>query len=397
MASIDVTIHTHNRRTRWLYSCLGWLLCSWGWCNGANQAVTVAHAWWDEGHMILAAVARLQLDQSELDLLENELSLWDDLYPGMSELPSCAVWADHLKCTRSSSYCHGQSSFDSLELFDQWHYVEVPYNPQHIDLLPIYKLLPLPETGAAWALRSITQSLDRTHDALSSPPLSPPTSSLHPFPAIPHSPPHHSLGGVCSSVPQGHSAIPGNLRHYQVCLQPWYPATPQRGNRHTVKYMTPLVDTHTYDYGQVQVVDEGRGMMDEVVREASLEMHPQEEQSMLSAERGGRDGGKEFLTHTQTGGMQAQSLQGGEAISARPERERELRAVWNGGVEGYVGGRDSRHRVGTELSLNLQLRLLIHIMGDIHQPLHCVDTFTKVFANGDKGGNAVCAYRSRHA
>lgn len=37
---------------------------------------------------------------------------------------------------------------------------------------------------------------------------------------------------------------------------------------------------------------------------------------------------------------------------------------------------------------SLALRLLIHYYGDIHQPLHNVDRYTKEFPNGDKGGNA---------
>ena len=37
---------------------------------------------------------------------------------------------------------------------------------------------------------------------------------------------------------------------------------------------------------------------------------------------------------------------------------------------------------------SLALRLLIHYYGDIHQPLHNVDRYTKEYPSGDKGGNA---------
>lgn len=37
---------------------------------------------------------------------------------------------------------------------------------------------------------------------------------------------------------------------------------------------------------------------------------------------------------------------------------------------------------------SLALRLLIHYYGDIHQPLHSSDRYTKEFPSGDKGGNA---------
>ena len=36
---------------------------------------------------------------------------------------------------------------------------------------------------------------------------------------------------------------------------------------------------------------------------------------------------------------------------------------------------------------SLGLRLLIHFMGDVHQPLHCSDRYTKDKPHGDKGGN----------
>eukprot|EP00922_Rhytidocystis_sp_ex-Travisia-forbesii_P004216 GHVS01006128.1.p1 GENE.GHVS01006128.1~~GHVS01006128.1.p1 ORF type:complete len:331 (-),score=31.30 GHVS01006128.1:234-1226(-) len=44
---------------------------------------------------------------------------------------------------------------------------------------------------------------------------------------------------------------------------------------------------------------------------------------------------------------------------------------------------------GSELSENLQLRLLIHIMGDIHQPLHCIETFMTNLPDGDGGGSKI--------
>lgn len=37
---------------------------------------------------------------------------------------------------------------------------------------------------------------------------------------------------------------------------------------------------------------------------------------------------------------------------------------------------------------SLALRLIIHYMGDIHQPLHCSDRYSDEYPSGDKGGNA---------
>jgi hypothetical protein len=34
------------------------------------------------------------------------------------------------------------------------------------------------------------------------------------------------------------------------------------------------------------------------------------------------------------------------------------------------------------------LRLLIHYLGDLHQPLHAAEAFSIQFPNGDRGGNS---------
>lgn len=44
--------------------------------------------------------------------------------------------------------------------------------------------------------------------------------------------------------------------------------------------------------------------------------------------------------------------------------------------------------VDTDLSESFNFRLLIHYIGDIHQPLHAVSRFTPKYPNGDAGGNA---------
>ncbi len=33
------------------------------------------------------------------------------------------------------------------------------------------------------------------------------------------------------------------------------------------------------------------------------------------------------------------------------------------------------------------LRMLIHLVGDAHQPLHCINRYSRIFPNGDNGGN----------
>ena len=44
--------------------------------------------------------------------------------------------------------------------------------------------------------------------------------------------------------------------------------------------------------------------------------------------------------------------------------------------------------VSYALGDSLDMRLLIHYVGDIHQPLHASSRFTAEFPNGDRGGNS---------
>ena len=48
----------------------------------------------------------------------------------------------------------------------------------------------------------------------------------------------------------------------------------------------------------------------------------------------------------------------------------------------------SRSNTETEAK-SMALRLIIHFMGDIHQPLHDSNMFSKEFPKGDKGGNTI--------
>jgi hypothetical protein len=46
-------------------------------------------------------------------------------------------------------------------------------------------------------------------------------------------------------------------------------------------------------------------------------------------------------------------------------------------------------RNGGEIDKAVYLCWLFHLVGDIHQPLHCVALFSDQYPNGDKGGNAI--------
>jgi hypothetical protein len=44
--------------------------------------------------------------------------------------------------------------------------------------------------------------------------------------------------------------------------------------------------------------------------------------------------------------------------------------------------------VSWNLGDSFNLRLLIHYIGDIHQPLHATSRFTSKYPEGDRGGNS---------
>lgn len=51
--------------------------------------------------------------------------------------------------------------------------------------------------------------------------------------------------------------------------------------------------------------------------------------------------------------------------------------------------KDTRsHKFDDKLSRSFSLRYLIHIIGDIHQPLHGTTYFSNQFPDGDRGGNS---------
>lgn len=114
-----------------------------------------ADAWWDQGHLLVAAIARLGLPDEDVRVLEAPLRLLDTEYPGLNSIVTAAVWLDHIKCRTSTYFCEGTPSLDGIEVFNSWHYVSQVYNPESLVLPEAAAALPYPETGAVWALSSL--------------------------------------------------------------------------------------------------------------------------------------------------------------------------------------------------------------------------------------------------
>lgn len=51
----------------------------------------------------------------------------------------------------------------------------------------------------------------------------------------------------------------------------------------------------------------------------------------------------------------------------------------------------------TSLEKGIALRILVHVVGDIHQPLHAATRVSSEYPDGDRGGNLVVLYKNRIA
>eukprot|EP01053_Blabericola_migrator_P000902 Blabericola_migrator_1__901@NODE_1222_length_5065_cov_188_919768_g829_i0_p2_GENE_NODE_1222_length_5065_cov_188_919768_g829_i0NODE_1222_length_5065_cov_188_919768_g829_i0_p2_ORF_typecomplete_len427_score69_51S1P1_nuclease/PF02265_16/6_2e31_NODE_1222_length_5065_cov_188_919768_g829_i032714551 len=97
-------------------------------------------AWWDQGHMLVAAVAEQALAEPQgvfpwtaqegrktLTSIKRILGAWSSDYPDFSDFISAAVWADHIKCRVPSPFCRNQR-FDGIEIFNSAHFLDVYWN-----------------------------------------------------------------------------------------------------------------------------------------------------------------------------------------------------------------------------------------------------------------------------
>lgn len=119
--------------------------------------VGTARAWWDEGHMLVASIAKQLLSSEQIAAIERPLQTWDKDFLTSVDMVSAAVWPDHIKCWGFSPICSGFQRIDALGIFDPWHYVMIPFNPQNLTLDEPYKNLPWPGVGATSALRQLSR------------------------------------------------------------------------------------------------------------------------------------------------------------------------------------------------------------------------------------------------
>mmetsp|Transcript_60943 Transcript_60943/g.108272 ORF Transcript_60943/g.108272 Transcript_60943/m.108272 type:complete len:403 (+) Transcript_60943:22-1230(+) len=100
------------------------------------HVISPALAWDDQGHLMVAEIAKLHLSKEEVAVIDGILGQWDEMFPGTSDLPTAAVWPDKLKCKDAGPGCYSEPI--ALSAFNAWHYSDIPFNPQHqeLDLKP---------------------------------------------------------------------------------------------------------------------------------------------------------------------------------------------------------------------------------------------------------------------
>jgi len=96
--------------------------------------------WWDPGHMVVAMIAYLNLNEPARAEVDRLTAILEKDYAQVNHFIVTGPWPDDLK-------------EDEVRTYDHWHYTNLPYNPHHLPLPP------LPEINAVWAIRQMQEVL----------------------------------------------------------------------------------------------------------------------------------------------------------------------------------------------------------------------------------------------
>ncbi|PIQ28343.1 hypothetical protein COW36_04085 [bacterium (Candidatus Blackallbacteria) CG17_big_fil_post_rev_8_21_14_2_50_48_46] len=113
-------------------------------CSFLSAISSPAYAWWDTGHMITAWIAYQELRpavRTEADRLIQLLDFADDL-PQKRHFVPVSVWMDETKAR-------------GLKTFDNWHYANIPYNPEGL-----LALNAVPESNIIKQIDSLSKTLE---------------------------------------------------------------------------------------------------------------------------------------------------------------------------------------------------------------------------------------------
>ncbi|PFH34813.1 hypothetical protein BESB_068460 [Besnoitia besnoiti] len=300
-------------------------------------------AWHDQAHMLVAAVAREYLKPDTVEKIEAILAEWTAEYPTTSTLETAAVWLDHVACSMPGRYCRGFLRQDDIRIFKPWHYTSHVYNPQGLTLDPRDAVQPYPQTGSAWILIKAYESLRNCRSEESSPKASAvraPREAEATNGGGPPEPPQEEQARE-EEVARG-ADMPVAFLHSSLSSSSFFPLL-QAFSEKLAALLSWSSSTSAPEFAGTS----GRSVADYFVPPALVFSRPAEDA------QGPR---------RNAGGAKSEKAAAAESAPAA---------------------------VCSKLSLNLHLRVLLHVYGDAHQPLHSTETFSTAFPKGDDGGNNI--------
>ncbi|VWU51166.1 p1/s1 nuclease, putative [Hepatocystis sp. ex Piliocolobus tephrosceles] len=116
--------------------------------------------WSDEGHMLTAAIAFDGLTNDEQKILSHIFTNYkeDDNF---NNAIYASVWPDHIK-SFGGIYCQNTKRNDGLNLMNEWHYINIPFNPLNVAVDEYYIKYYNHGSNALTILKRIYSNLKRT-------------------------------------------------------------------------------------------------------------------------------------------------------------------------------------------------------------------------------------------
>lgn len=97
-------------------------------------------AWWDPGHLVVAMIAYLQLDDQAKQEVDDLVKVLERDYPYVNHFAATGPWPDDLKA-------------EGVRTYDTWHYTNLPHNPKGVALFPS------PKINVVWAINQMERVL----------------------------------------------------------------------------------------------------------------------------------------------------------------------------------------------------------------------------------------------
>ena len=98
------------------------------------------HAWWDPGHLIVAMIAYMRLEEPAKKQVDDLVKVLGRDYPYVNHFAATGPWPDDLKA-------------EGVRTYDTWHYTNIPYNPKGVALPPPAKI------NVVWAINQMMKVL----------------------------------------------------------------------------------------------------------------------------------------------------------------------------------------------------------------------------------------------